>query len=93
METRQKLDAALKDAMRSGDDLRKATVRMALSAIKLSEVEKGGPLDEAATIAVIQKELKSRAEALQEAQQANRPDLAQKAQAEMAFLEFSSLSS
>lgn len=87
METRQKLETALKDAMRSGDDLRKQNVRMVMSTMKLSEIEKGSPLDEAAVIAVIQKELKSRQEALQEAEKANRPDLASRARDEIAFLE------
>lgn len=87
METRQKLEAALKEAMRSGDDLRKQNVRMVLSAIKLSEVEKGAPLDEAAVIAMVQKELKSRQEANQEALKAHRPDLVERTQADMAFLE------
>lgn len=87
METRQKLEAALKDAMRSGDDMRKQNVRMVLSAIKLNEVEKGKALDEAGVVTIIQKEVKSRQEALADAQKANRSDLADKAQAEMAFLE------
>ena len=87
METRQKLDAALKDAMRSGDEMRKQTVRLVLSTLKLSEVEKGSPLDENAVIAIIQKEIKSRSEAIQDANKAGRSDLAEKAQAETAFLE------
>ena len=87
METRQKLENALKDAMRSGDNLRKQNIRMVMSAIKLNEVEKGSPLDEAGVIAIIQKELKSRQEALQEAQKANRPDLEAHARDEIAFLE------
>jgi len=85
--TRQKLEAALKDAMRSGDDMRKQSVRMVMSAVKLSEVEKRQPMDEAGIIAIIQKELKARQEALSEAQRANRPDLAEHAKAEAAFLE------
>jgi uncharacterized protein YqeY len=87
METRQKLDAALKDAMRSGDEMRKQSVRMVLSAIKLNEVEKGSALDESAVIAIIQKEIKARSEAMQDANKAGRSDLADKAQAETAFLE------
>lgn len=87
METRQKLEMALKEAMRSGDAMRKQTVRMVMSAIKLSEVEKGAPLDETAIIAIIQKEVKSRQEAMQEAQKANRPDLSERAKEEMTFLE------
>ena len=87
METRQKLDAALKDAMRSGDEMRKQSVRMVLSAIKLNEVEKGSALDESAIIAIIQKEIKARSEAMQDANKAGRSDLAEKAQAETAYLE------
>jgi uncharacterized protein YqeY len=87
METRLKLETALKDAMRSNDELRKQNVRMVLSAIKLSEVEKGARLDEAGVIAIIQKELKSRQESLQDAQKANRPDLAERSKADIAFLE------
>jgi uncharacterized protein YqeY len=85
--TRQKLDAVLKDAMRSSDEMRKQNVRMVLSAVKLSEVEKGQPMDEAGILSIIQKELKARQEALSEAQRANRPDLAERAKAEMSFLE------
>lgn len=87
MDTRQKLETALKEAMRSGDDMRKQNVRMVLSAVRLTEVEKGTPLDEAGVIAVIQKEVKSRQEALADAQKANRSDLAERAKIEMSFLE------
>lgn len=73
--------------MRSGDDMRKQNIRMVMSAIKLSEVEKGAPLDETAVIAIIQKEVKSRQEAMLDAQKANRSDLSERAQAEMTFLE------
>ena len=87
MDTRQKLETALKDAMRSGDDLRKQTVRLVMSTVKLTEVEKGSPLDEAGILAVLQKEIKSRHEAIADAEKANRPDLAAKSQDEIAFLE------
>jgi len=87
MDTRQKLETALKDAMRSGNDLRKQAVRLVMSTVKLTEVEKGTPLDEAGILAVLQKEIKSRHEAIADADKANRPDLAAKAQDEIAFLE------
>ena len=41
MDTKQKLEAALKEAMRSGDDLRKRTIRLALSSIKMAEINGG----------------------------------------------------
>jgi uncharacterized protein YqeY len=87
METRQKLEEALKNAMRSGDEMRKQNVRMIMSAVKFNEIEKGARLDEAGVIAVVQKELKSRQEALQDAQKANRPDLVEKSRTEIAYLE------
>ncbi len=87
MDTRQKLETSLKDAMRSGDELRKQNVRMIMSAIRFNEIEKGAPLDEAGVIAIVQKEVKSRQEALQDAQKANRPDLVERSQAEIAFLQ------
>ena len=81
------LETSLKDAMRAGDDTRKRTIRMALSAIRLLEVEKGGPLDDAGMLAVLQKEVKSRHESIADAQRANRPDLEAASQAEIAVLE------
>ena len=73
--------------MRARDDLRKRVLRMAMAAIKLAEVDKSGALDEAAVMGLLQKEIKSRQEALEEATSANRPDLAADAQAEIAVLQ------
>jgi uncharacterized protein YqeY len=87
MDTRQKLEMALKDAMRSNDEMRKQNIRMVISAIKLNEVEKGTRLDETGVIVIIQKELKSRQESLQDALKANRPDLAERSKSDIAFLE------
>ena len=55
MTIKEQLREELKDAMRAGDDLRKTTLRMALSAIKLAEVDKG-QLDDDAVMTIIQKE-------------------------------------
>lgn len=87
MATKSELENDLKDAMRAGDDLRKRTLRMALSAIRLAEVEKGAALDEAAVIAILQKEVKSRQESIAEAQRAARSDLEAASQAEVGVLE------
>lgn len=87
METKTKLENALKQAMRANNDVRKRVIRMALSAIHLAEVEKGASLDENAVMAVIQKEVKSQQEAIADAERASRPDLIASAQAEIAILE------
>jgi len=87
MPTKTEFENALKDAMRAGDDTRKRTLRMILSAVKLAEVERRGPLDEAGLLAVLQKEAKIRNEAIADAQKAGRADLVAGAQAELALLE------
>ena len=86
MDTKTNLNQALKDAMKSGDETRKRTVRMVLAAIKQVEVDKRIELDEAAVIAILQKEVKTRRESLEEAKKADRQDLASAAQAEIDIL-------
>ena len=73
--------------MKSGDDLRKRTVRMVLAAVKQVEVDKRIELDDMAINALIQKEVKNRREALEEAKKANRSDLAADNEAEIKVLE------
>jgi uncharacterized protein YqeY len=77
----------MKDAMKSGDKVRKLTVSMVLAAIKQVEVDKRATLDDLAVTALIQKEIKNRREALEEAKKANRPDLIAGNEAEIKVLE------
>jgi uncharacterized protein YqeY len=81
------LQNALKDAMRANDDLRKRTLRMALSAIRLAEVDKRRQLDEQEILSILQKEVKTRQEAIDEARGAHRPQLEADAQAEIEVLQ------
>jgi uncharacterized protein YqeY len=81
------LEQALKEAMRASDDLRRTTLRGVLAGVKEAEVMKKGEIDDDAVIAVLQKEVKSRQEAIAEAEKANRPDLIEKAKAESQVLE------
>jgi uncharacterized protein YqeY len=87
MLSRAQFEAELKQAMRSGDDLRKRTLRMVLSAIQLAEVERRGPLDEAALTAIIQREVKTRHETIADADKAGRADLAQASKDELNLLQ------
>jgi uncharacterized protein YqeY len=87
MNTKEKIENDMKDAMRNKDEARKRTLRMALSEIKLAEIDKRGALDEAEVIAIIQKEVKSRREAIADAERASRPDLVEDANTEIAILE------
>lgn len=81
------IESALKEAMRASDEVRKRTFRLILASVKLAEVESGHPLEDAAVLAVIQKEIKIRREANEGAQQANRPDLIQQTNDELTILE------
>jgi hypothetical protein len=86
MDTKSRLEAALRDAMRARDDVAKRTIRLTMTTIRLAEVEKGQALDEAGLLAVLQKELKNRQEAIVDAERAKRPDLAAENEAEIVVL-------
>ncbi len=87
MTIKESLDAALKEAMKSGDNATRTTVRMALAAIKQIEVDKRLSLDDAGVIPVLQKEVKNRRESIADAEKANRPDTVSALQHEIAIVE------
>jgi uncharacterized protein YqeY len=86
MDIKTRLQNAMKDAMRNGDEVTKRTVRMALAAIKQIEVDRRVELEDAAIVGILQKEIKTRRESLEEAQRANRPDLVTASEAEIDVL-------
>jgi len=87
MDLRQQLETSLRDSLKSGDEIKKLTIRMVLSAVKFLEIEKGKTLDDSGVISVIQKEIKSRRESIQDAQKANRTDIIETTQMEISILE------
>ena len=87
METKEKLELALKDAMKAGDDVRKRSIRMVLAAIRQVEIDRQVKLDEAAVLGIIQKEIKTRRESVEEARGANRPDIVADTTAEITVLQ------
>jgi uncharacterized protein YqeY len=87
MDTKEKLESALKEAMKAGDEVGKRTVRMALAAIRQAEIDRQVKLDELAALAIIQKEIKTRRESVEEARRANRPDIVAATEAEIAVLQ------
>ncbi len=86
MDIKLQLEAALKEAMKAGDDVRKRTVRMVLAAIRQVEIDKQMKLDEPAVLGILQKEIKTRKEAVEEARGASRPDIVAATEAEIAVL-------
>ena len=87
MDTKTQLNESVKDAMKRGDELRKRTLRMVLAAVKQAEVDKQTTIDDMAVVALIQKEIKNRREAIEEAKKAERPDLIGDNEAEIKVLE------
>jgi uncharacterized protein YqeY len=87
MTIKTQLNDSMKDAMKSGDEVRKRTVRMVLAAVKQVEVDKRIELDDMAIMALLQKEIKNRRESLEEAKKANRADLIADNEAEIKVLE------
>jgi uncharacterized protein len=87
MTIKAQLNESMKDAMKSGDELRKRTIRMALAAVKQAEVDKRIELDDTAVMGLLQKEVKNRREALEEAKKANRADLIEANESEIEVLQ------
>ena len=87
MDIKSQLIESMKEAMKSGDAVRLRTVRMVNAAIKQVEVDKRVPMDDAGVMSLLQKEIKNRREALDEAKKANRADLVADNEAEIKVLE------
>jgi hypothetical protein len=92
MNLKEQLRHDLREALRAGDKERKSVIRMALAEVTNAEIEQGmqsgeTELDEGDVIAVLQKQAKQRQEAIEELEQADRPDLLAKEKEELAILE------
>jgi uncharacterized protein YqeY len=87
MTSKRELQDALQEAIRQNDALRKSTLRMALTSIRMAEDRKRAELDDDEVTGVLQKEVKSRQETAEDARKAGRPELAEEAQAQILILE------
>lgn len=86
MNKKEEIQKALTTAMKARDEDTKRTLRLLMSSIKLAEVEKGEEIDESRILSILQKEIKTREDSIEEANQANREDLVQTAKKEMTIL-------
>lgn len=87
MLTKKRIEDDLKQAMRKRDEVGKRTLRMLLTNLKLAEVDRMEDLDEAALLSLVQKEVKTRKETIDEAARAGRDDLIASTQAEIDMLQ------
>lgn len=83
----ERFQSELADAMRAHDETRKSTLRMLIAAVKNAQIEARKPLDDAAVLVVVQKQVKQRRESILEFTKANRQDLVDKEAGELAVLE------
>lgn len=74
-------------AMKAKDEARLGTVRMIKAALKKHEVDSMKPLDEATELQVMNTLIKQRREAAELYRKGNRPDLAEKEEAELRLIE------
>ncbi len=86
-ELKRKLADDLKQAMKSGDTVRRDTLRLLISSVNNAEMAKQAPLTDADILGVIAKEVKRRQESIDAFKKGNRPDLVAKEEAEMAILQ------
>jgi uncharacterized protein YqeY len=86
MTLRERITDEMKAAMRGGDKERLSLIRMLQAAIKQREVDERVVLDDAQTLAVIEKMIKQRKESVAQFEAGNRPDLVAKENAEIAVL-------
>jgi len=86
MNKKQEIQTALTTAMKARDEDTKRTLRLVMSSVKLAEVETGQELDDARLLSILQKEVKTREDMIEEAKKAGRDDLLQAAQRELVIL-------
>jgi uncharacterized protein YqeY len=87
MSLKEQLANDLKDAIRQRDEARKIAIRLTLTAIKTSEVEKGSELDDAAVLTQIARQVKQRRESIDAYKKAEREDLVAQEESELAVLQ------
>ncbi len=83
---KDKLNDAMKAAMKARDDLRLSAVRMVRAAIKNREIDTRTELDDQAVTDVISTLVKQRRESIRMYRDGNRPELAEKEELELAVL-------
>ena len=84
---KDKLKEDLKQALRSGDTVKRNTIRLMLSAINNAEIAKQSNLTDADIFGVIAKEIRQRQESIEAFKLGNRADLVTSESAEMVVLQ------
>ena len=86
MSLQNRLDDDLKEAMRSGDRLRRSVIRLMRAAIKNEEIAAQRELDDAGVVDVLTRQVKQRRDSIEAFTQGGRQDMVDKEQAEVAVI-------
>jgi uncharacterized protein len=86
MSLKEQIQSDIKDAMRAKDSVRLGALRMLQSEIKKREIDTRTELKDADVIKALQTLIKQRLDSIEAFQKGNRPDLAEKEQAEVDLL-------
>jgi uncharacterized protein YqeY len=86
-ETEQKLTDELKDAMKTGDEVRRDAIRMLRAALKNEQIELQHPLTGDEVDAVVVRIAKRHRDSIAEFKKGNRPDLVAHEEAQLAVVE------
>ena len=84
---KQKLADDLKQAMKGGNKLKTAVIRMVMAAIQNAEIARRTPSADADVLGIIAREVRQRQESIESFKQGARPDLVATEEAEMAILQ------
>jgi uncharacterized protein YqeY len=84
---RERIQADLNHAVRARDEPRKVALRLLTAALHNADIEAGRPIDDAALVALIQRQVKQRRESIVEFERGGRQDLADRERAEIRVLE------
>lgn len=76
----------LNQALRKGDKTRLSVIRLLISNINNAQIAKGGPMDDADVLAVLNKQARQHRESIDAFRKGNRPDLLAREEAELAVL-------
>lgn len=83
----EKIKNDLKEALLARDEVKVLTLRLLISEIRNTQIQKGKPLSDEEIVGVIQKQLKQRKESAEAFRKGEREDLVQKEEKEASFLQ------
>ena len=87
MSLKERLESGLKEAMKSGDRVAVAAIRLSLSEAKNAMIEKRRPLEDNEIVNILRSGVKKRQESIEIFAKGNRQDLVDKETAEIKVLE------